>query len=508
MENKSRTFKSIINIISMIANRMVAQIAGFISRTVFIYTISIEYLGIGSLFSNILGVLSLAEMGIGGAMVYLMYKPMAENDEDTMAALIQLYKKVYRCIGIFILIVGLSLTPFIEFFIAEKPNIPDLHLIYVLSVINTAMTYLVGAYRQAVFQADQKLYIINKVTVIYSVVFTIVQVVILLVFRSYIATVILGIVQNTVINITLMHMTKKQYPFVVMKNVPPVSTELKEHIVKTVKGAFLYKVSASVLNASDSVIISKFVSIVAVAKYTNYSTIITIVRTFLYMLFDGALPSLGNLCASSDIKQKRHIFIELSYLNNWLSGAAAVALAVLLEPFIRIWAGEKFVMGGSAVLILSLKFYVQSSMRATGVLRDAAGLFYESRWLNISQCVVNIFISLILVQRYEVEGVFVGTTIALMTTMFWIQPYVVFKYILQYGKKKLVGYYFQQLVLIGFWCGVYALTMYVINSLSITNLVLLFVVTGVLPSSLYLGVSFKSDGFKSLFNRVKRMLVR
>lgn len=506
MRRESRTAKSVINILSMVLSKFVGQFLGFITRTVFLYTISMEYLGVGSLFSNVLGLLSLAELGIGGAMIYLLYKPMAEHDEETAAALVQLYKKLYRIIGSFVLVVGLALTPFLDFFIAEKPDIPDLYLIYILYVCNTAITYFLGAYKQAVFQADQKLYIINKISMMMSVVFTGVTVVLLLAFKNYLLSVVITLIQNAATNLTMVHVTHKHYPFVKQKAKKKLPADMKEHLIKTVKGMFLYKMAASILTGTDNLLISKYVSVVAVAKYTNYLTITTIVRTFLYMVFDGILPSLGNLCSGKDVIRIRSVFSEMSYVNYWLSGAAAVALAVLLEPFIAIWAGSHYVMGKTTAIIIGIKFYIQTGMRSTGVIRDAAGLYYESRWLNISQCIVNIIASIALVQNMGVDGVLVGTIVALMTTMFWIQPYLVFKYILEYGRKELLYYYLRQFGMMFFWCAVYLIVRGIISALNINNIILLFLITGIVPTLLFMLVTVKTKAFQCVKRRVKNLI--
>lgn len=508
MNSKSRTIKSVINVLSMIVNKMLGQLMGFVVRTVFIYTISIEYMGVSSLFASILGILSLAELGIGGAMTYLLYKPMAEHDEETIVLYLRLYKRIYRIVGIFILIAGIALTPFLDFFIAEAPDIEHLRLIYILYVVNTAITYLVGAYRQALFQADQKLYKINNYTTIISVIFSIIQIGVLLLFRNFIFYVCMGIVQNIVLNLILLYAAQKEYPFICKKVDGHIPKEGVEHIKKTVKGVFLYKLSASVLNGTDSILVSKFVSITAVAQYTNYYTVITIIRTFLYMCFDGIVPSLGNLCVGNVISKKREVFKELQFINEWLAGVAAVCLAVLLNPFIKLWAGSQYVMPESTTLILVLVFYIQSSLKATGTIRDAAGLFYESRWLNVAQCIVNLLVSVILAMKFSLPGIFLGTIVALMTTMFWIQPYLVYKYILEETTGALMKYYCRQLLHMLEWSLVYVLIRGIIEIFHIDNFIIMLFITGISANLFAFITKGRSKEFKNLYKRIVGVVKR
>ena len=506
MSNNSRTGQVSKNISMAMVSKFVEQLMNFVVRTVFIKTLSVEYLGINGLFSNILTFLGMAELGVGSAIIYLMYKPIAENNTDQIKMYMNVYKKLYRIIGTVVLIIGLSLTPFLDFFIAERPDIPEnLEFIYVLYVMKTMSTYFF-AYKQAIFNADQRGYVVTRNTAIFTTLRSVVEIIFLLVTRKFIVYLVITVAVSYFQNIFIAYLANKQYPYLKEKSDEKLPKEEAKVIKKNVGAMCFHKIGAVVLNSSDNLILSKFIGIITVGIYSNYSTILSVVKTVLWTVFDAIVPSVGNLCASSDSEQEYSIFKGIQLMNLWISGFCTICLGILLNPFITIWIGEDYLLPQSTVWAIIISYYVQTNMRAIEMFRSATGLFYNDRYVPIIQCVINIVVSVIMVQFWGVAGIFVGTTCAVLFTGFWVQPYMVFKHIF---KKPLRLYFISYCKCTVVSVAALLATYYVSSLLPETGIIpflLKMVCCLVIPNVIFLIVYFRTSEFSFLMEKVKQVL--
>ena len=439
----TRTKNTINNISASFLSQFLNQIIIFVVRTVFIKTLGAEYLGINGLFTNILSVLSLAELGVGSAMVYSMYKPIASGDSDKIKAYMDLYKIIYRAIGSVVIAIGFVLLPFLDFFIVNRPDFINIELVYVLYILKTGSTYFF-AYKQSIFRADQKVYIITMWTSVFTFIRSVAEIVFLIVTKSFVVYLILTIVANYAQNIYLAYKANKDYPYLKTKAVVKLPREEISELFKNVKAMFLNKISSVILGSTDNIILSKFLGLVVVGIYSNYSMIITVIKTTFYTIFDGITPSVGNLCAAEDSSgQKYKIFKELLLLNSWLTGFCSVCLFILFNPFIDLWVGKDYLLDSFTVAMIVLSFYIQTSTTAIGLFRSATGLFYNDRYYSVAQCIINIVVSVVCAKILGVSGIFIGTSIAMLSTTFWKQATLVYKevldrnpihYFLIYGK--------------------------------------------------------------------------
>ena len=503
----SRTHNSIVNIIAAFCCQFLGQIAGFIVRTVFIHFLQTEYLGINGLFTNILQVLSLAELGVSAALIYSMYKPMAEKDEQAISMYIGLYKKIYSTIGLVVLAIGFLLMPFLDFFISARPDIPEsLELIYALYVIRTASTYFF-AYKQSVFQADQKNYIISRNTLFFTLIRSAFEIIVLVVFGNFLLSRAIAVGFTYLQNIWIARLADKTYPFIKGK-APKANHEVVRQLVKNVKAMFMHKVSAVVLNSTDNIILSKHVGIVTVGLYSNYSMILVLVRNCLYMIFDGIVPSVGNLCAVKEKKEVYSVFKVISYGNMWLTGFCSLAMFFLFEPFITIWAGPNYLLGVEVVLSIVISFYIQTNMRAIDMFRSATGLFYNDRYVPIAQCLINLVVSIIFVKRIGVAGIFIGTSIAMISTVFWVQPLLVYKKIFEVPVRT---YFIRYFLYTAIWIVAGALTNSVIRLIQldgIRNLLWVGICVTVIPNAVFVLATFKTSEFNGVLMKMKEIAKR
>lgn len=508
MENKSRTKNVTRNVSTAMFTKFFDQFLNFVVRTIFIKTLTVEYLGINGLFNNILSFLSLAELGVGSAIIYLMYKPVAENDVQKICTYMNVYKKIYAFLGAVVFLIGISLTPFLNFFVAERPTIPEsLEVIYMVYIIKTVSTYFF-AYKQSIFIAHQRSYVINHNTAVFTMIKCVLESACLIIAHQFLVYLIIDMLINYVQNIIIAIKANKEYPYLKSKKLGKLTDEESAAIKKNVGAMFFHKIGAVVLNSSDNLILSKFIGIVTVGIYSNYSTILTIVKTVLWTVFDAIVPSVGNLCANSDDEQKYIVFRGIQLMNLWVSGFCTIALGVLINPFICLWIGESYLLPQATVWAIIISYYVQTNMRAIEMFRSATGLFYNDRFVPLIQCVINIVVSIIMVKFWGVAGVFVGTSCSVLLTGFWVQPYMVYRYIF---KKPLIFYFANYIkstfvTVLALFCTYFCAN--IVEHAGILAFVWKMACCTVIPNLIFVIVYWKSNEFNYLKQKVLQIIKR
>lgn len=504
--SKTRTDNVIRNVSAAMATKFIDQILNFIVRTIFIKTLAIEYLGVNGLFNNILSFLSLAELGVGSAVIYLMYKPIAENDTHKIMVYMNVYKRIYRVLGIVVFLIGMSLIPFLDFFIAERPTIPEsIELIYVLYIIKTVSTYFF-AYKQSIFIASQRGHVVNRNTAVFTAIRCIAESVLLITTHAFYVYLITDTIINYLQNIVIAFKANNEYPYLKEKVDEKLTVEEKATIKKNIGAMLFHKIGAVVLNSSDNLILSKFVGIIAVGLYSNYSTILTIIKTVLWTIFDAIVPSVGNLCAESSDRKKYKVFRNIQLINLWVSGFCSISLGILINPFISLWIGDSYLLPGSVVSIIIISYYVQTNMRAIEMFRSATGLFYNDRYVPLVQCVINVVVSVFMVKKQGIAGIFIGTICSLLLTTFWVQPYMVFKHIF---KVPVIRYFINYIK-----CTIITILSYMITfictKINIENMFIQFVwkvvCCLVIPNLIFTIIFWKSDEMEFMRKKVKTIL--
>lgn len=466
MNNRSRTVNSIINSSMMIVTQVLTVILNFVVKTIFIKMLGNEYNGVNGLFSNIITMLSLADLGIGIAIPYSLYKPLATKDYPKIKVLINFYKKIYFGIGMIVLIIGISLTPFLPFFIKKMPDIPHLSLIYILFVIHSASSYFF-VYKKFLIDSDQKSYITSRIIFAFSTLLSIVQILILIFTKNYILFLLSSILFVVIQNIYISHKANKMYPFIKDKTDDKISKEDKEDIKKNISALFIYKVGSVITNGTDNIVISKALGLVVVGFYNNYVLIVNSLNNVMVQIFNAITASIGNLVVTTNPKRSKEIYMNLNFMNFWLYGLASICLLILINPFITIWLGKDYIFNFDMILVLVLNFYVSGMQSVTTSFRNAYGLFWKAKYRPLVMVIINIIISIILVKYMGVVGVLLGTLISRLLTTVWLDPYIVHKYgfnesTKDYYLKYLI--YFIIFIIIGL--GLYYITSYI----NVTNI--------------------------------------
>lgn len=479
MNKDSRTKNSIRNSSISIINQILTVIMDFVVKTIFIYILGSEYLGINGLFSNIITLLSLADLGIGIAIPYSLYKPLAEGNKEKIQGLMNYYKNVYNIIGCIVLIVGLSLTPFLSFIIKDMPDIEGINLIYALFVTHSALSYFF-VYKKFLIESDQKGYIVSKITFICSLGLNITRVLLLIITKNFILYLFCSIVWVIIQNFWYSHEANKLYPFIKEKNSQKISDSDKAEITTNVKALLIYKVGNVVTMGTDNIVISKFIGLVAVGIYSNYILITNSLNNVLQQLFNAITSSIGNLVVTNNERSKA-IYEKLNFFNFYIYSLCSICLFVLINPFVNIWLGNDYVLSFWVALTLSLNFYITGMGSVTNSFRTAYGLFYKARFRPIAMVIINIVVSVILVKYLSITGVILGTIISRLLTTAWLDPYVVYKYgfkdnVKEYYKTYL--YYFLIFIISG---GV----LYYISSLFISKNIIIWIISAFITFVLY-----------------------
>ena len=490
-----RIKNSIKNVIFGIGGEIFTTLLSFISRTIFIHILGVEYLGVNGLFSNILSMLSLAELGVGSAIIYNMYKPLAEKNKEQLKSLMRLYKNAYTLIGVTIALIGLAITPFLSFIIKDKPDVPYLTFIYLLFLLNSVISYFF-VYKSSLIIADQKNYIVTIQRQKFMLIQTILQIIILLTTKNYIIYLLIQIVCSFLLNLSLSKRADKIYPFLKESNVRSLDKNNKNKIFKHVAAMMSHKVGGVVVNGTDNILISSFIGVSWVGLYSNYVMITQIVNKFLGQIFNALTASVGNLNAENNIEKSFNVYKKILFINFWLYGCSTICLFILFNPFIKLWIGEKFLFDQSIVLIIILNFYLMGMRQTTITFNTTLGLFWNDRYKPWAEAIINIIVSIVLMQKVGVIGVLLGTTVSTITTSLWVDPYILFKH----GFNKKVSIYFKDYVrysIITLIAGI--ISYYSVAIIGGNNLVSLLLkgLIGILIINLVFFLScFKSDEFK------------
>lgn len=407
------------------AAQLVVTLLGFVSRTVFIRVLGMEYSGVNGLYTSILDVLSLTELGLADVVIYSLYKPLAEGDTDRLAALMGYYKVIYRYIAFAVGVIGLCLVPFLR--VLVKSQIDRFHLVlyYLMFLANSVCSYLL-VYKASIIQADQKRYLISKYNMLFKLLATLLQIVLLLVLRNFTVYLSIQIGMTVVNNLYVSRKADRLYPCLREKRELP--KEEKKAIFRDVRHMFSYKAGGQLLTGTDNLYISSMISTATVGIYDNYTMIQTMVVTaFTNTLNQAVLGSIGNLNATGTQEQKKRIFDVYSLVFSWITTFCALSLLALYNPFIRIWAGEDWLLPMSTVAVICLNYFLPNVLTPVWSYRNTTGLFRETRDILLYAAGINLVLSYFMGLRWGLTGILAATAVSRVLTSFWYEPYLLHK---------------------------------------------------------------------------------
>jgi len=438
LNTKSRTYNVLFNAVANIGGQILTLVFSFLTRIVFIHAFGESYLGINGLFTNILSVLSLAELGVSSTIVYCMYKPIVDKDYHRLTALMNYYKKLYRVIGTVVAVIGLILVPFLDKLVNLDVDIGNVTFYYLLYLLNTVSSYFL-VYKTAILTADQKSYIIKICRVAITAVQFVVLAIVALVLKNFYAYLSLQIGFSILHNVICSRIAQKQYPFIADK--AELEKSEKNKIWSNIFSMFSYQVGNVLLNNTDNILISILVNTVAVGFYSNYSMIVLSVGTFLQLLFSSIQASVGNLAAEGNETKQYQIFNVIQFMSFWTTSFCVVCFMVLFQDAITILYTDHYLLGYDIVTVCAINFYVQYILYPIYCYRSTVGLFRQTRWIMLFTSVINIVLSIVFGKIWGLFGILLATSISRIVTNFWYEPIKLFHI---YFKQNAVQYFLKQ----------------------------------------------------------------
>lgn len=502
----NRTKNASRNILYGLLSKAYTIIVPFLMRTLMIYLLGTQYLGLNSLFSSVLSVLNLAELGVGSAIFYSMYKPIAEDDTETICALMALYKKYYRIIGALILVVGGALTPWIPSIIkaGTLPEDVNIYILYWMNLGATVLSYWLFAYKNCLLGAHQRGDIGSKISMISTTFTYILQILILVFLRNYylytFVVIGVGIVNNIITACIVDHMYPQYKP----------RGKLDKSVTKTinrrVRDLFTSKIGTVVYDSADTIVISTFLGLNILAIYQNYYYILNSIVGFVGVIYSACTAGIGNSLVTETKAKNFNDLKKLTLIICWISTICSCCLLCLYQPFMEIWVGRKLMLDYPAVICLVLYFFVREINQLLTLYKDASGMWHEDRLRPLAAALANLIMNLILVQYIGIYGILLSTVFAIA---FVGEPWLLhnlFTVVFERKKlriylKKLCGYLavaFFCCIVCNWGCGLFKCN-------PVTTLIINGVICVIVPNIILFVVYHNTDDFHAcvkLLNKI------
>ena len=505
----TRTNAVIKNSLWGVISKVVNMILGFVSRTIFIYYLGVTYLGINGLYTEILAMLSLTELGFGTALIVAMYKPVAENDREKILQLLVFYKRVYRIIAITIAGVGLALLPVLQYIVkgADGLALSNLRLYFLFYLANTVIGYFVS-YKFSYVNALQKGYIVTGISLVVNVITIVIQSISIVLTRNFIVYVSIQTAILLIANVFKIIYLNRKFPILREKPKRELTKDERAPIYREVKGLALQQFSSVAIHSTDNIIISALtgLGVAAVGLISNYTLLISSVLGFVVILFNSLVASFGNLVATSTTDHYRRTFLDLNLVNFWLYGFCSIAFFVLVPPFIMLWIGESYLVDNTSFVLIILNCYLQGQSTIYNNVRISKGNFNKDKWISFAQALINLVISVIGAHYLGLVGVYIGT-IASRAFFVVARPIATYRFMTDKSPWDYFSRfikYFGATVFAG--AVTYFVCSYVLATVNIWTFILAAVVVAALPNVIFLALFFRDAEFKSVVRRALNII--
>ncbi|HOP09953.1 MAG TPA: polysaccharide biosynthesis protein [Oscillospiraceae bacterium] len=506
---KSRTFNTARNIKWGYILSTVQLLLSFISRTIFIYVLGKVYLGVNGLFSNILGVLSLSELGFGTAITFALYKPLAENDTEKIKSLMRLFRNINRVVAVVVAVLGIAIAPFIKYLVKTEQPIDYLVIYYLTFLFNTSTSYLFS-YKEALLNANQQGYVVTKNNLICVVTMMICQCTVLLLFKGNIFAYTAYLVTQSTIYFTmrcvLYRKADKLHPYLRDKEVKKLDKNDIKSITNRVKALFLGRLGDVAVNQTDSLIISSLIGIAVYGLVDTYVMLTSKILSFVNVLRSSMFGSLGNLIATEGKERQANVLGALNFMNFWVYGFVCIAFAVLTQPFITLWIGTGYLIDNFSLMLILLNLYLSGQHGGLLSFRDAGGAF-ESDWATpLIQGGVNLAISIVLALKIGLPGVYIGSVVSTIIA-FTLRIRLVYRKMLGRTMREYLGkfaLYFLMVLIVG--GGLYALSVFVIlKEITAVRFAVMTLITGLVPNLIFFLLFRRTEEFEFYLEKLKML---
>ncbi len=502
MRQKKAMINSIVNLVTFMA----IFLPNLIVRKVFLDTLGEDLLGLNSLYTNIIGWLSIVELGVGTAIIFSLYKPFADNDYPRVRAYLKFYQKFYVTVGFAVLIVGLLLTPFLQVFL-ENQSI-DMTLVrvgFVLYLVNSFITYLFSS-RLCILNVAQEGYKVSIGTTSAKLLIFITQLIILKIYPNFLLFSGVQIIINLLFYFIINRYILNYFPWIKAGNEELEDAERKNLLV-VVKAMFMHKFGSLIVFSTDNLVISKFVGLASLAQYTNYQTVTLAVEKLVSTAMQGITSSIGNMLTECDSDHASKIHNKIFFLNFWITSFITISLYNTLDQFVGLWVGEEYILDNLTFIVLLINFYFVLMRGSVERFKEASGNYVQDRYAPLAEGLINLISSLILVKHIGLAGVFVGTMISNFTVLFWVQPYIVYKYVFQ---EKVINYFKMYFTYAALMIALICITHYLTIPFKYNYTILSFLINCFINitvvNSVYLLLFRNKDELNYFINIIKRVL--
>ncbi len=486
-----------------LVQKFVEVFFAFLFRTVLIKILGNTYLGLSGLFTNIFSILSLAELGVSSSIVYLMYAPLEQKDEKKLKSLLNIYAKFYNILGIFILIFGLLIIPFLPYIIKEYDTLTiNIIPIYILTLLNIVFSYFL-AYRRSLLEADQKAYINSNNYSIYAILGAMLKIIALITTKNYILTLIVTLLMTIMSNISIYIKTNKIYPYLKNMKASKIDKKTKNELIKRVFASSIHQVGNIVLNSTDNIIISTLLGLIIVGKYSNYYLISSTIYSTFSLIFVSVTANIGNMKLTDTSEDALDMYNKMYLLNFYLYFVACTVYAGMINKLIVIWIGEEYLFTPLIAILISISLYIMGMRNTVVTFLNSSGLNYNTRYKSIFEVIINLVVSIGLCKLIGLAGVVIGTITSYLFVSAWYEPFVLFK---NWFKTNLSKYYLKY----GFCFILTIVSMLLLNYLSslvISNNFIIFVLLGcgefIIVNLIFIICFYKTKEFKYFLDFIK-----
>ena len=496
------------NTIFGVVGLLISQILSFIARSIFIKLLGVEYNGVNGLFTNILQVLSLAELGFATSIAYALYRPLKERDEKTTAMLMRYFATVYRIIAIIVTIVGCACIPFLQYLISEDVSelsfsLNELRIYFAMYLANTVCSYLL-AYKRTIITADQDSYIVSNVDNCCNVGLNILQIILLYITRNFYSYLAIMIAKTVVNNLIIHFIAGKKYPYLSKYKKEKLPKEEKSRLFKSVQAMACHRIGATIVNSTASIIISAFVGIVDAGKYSNYLMIVTGINSFVNIIFNSVTASIGNLYVEGDSEHQYTVFRRISYISNFIAVFVFVCYGCLFNDFIAIWVGADMQFSLPTVIAISMSGMLTCLRKTVNAFRDATGIFRQDWFKPLLDASIGISLAIGLSFVWGTFGVVLGYVLENILVTIPIENYILFKHGL---KHKVLPQLLNMFLTLIFAGGLMALTYYICTFIpdGIGWFVLEFFFVMLFAAGIYFLATCRTAEFKYFVSLVKQI---
>lgn len=505
--NGSRTRNAKRNIVNGMIREFISVVLAFVTRTMVLYILGEQYLGLSGLFTSILNVLNLAELGFNTAVIYFLYKPVAENDQQQICAITAYLRRVYHIIGFTILAGGLAVLPFLPNLISDSyPGDINIYILYIIYLLNASFSYWFCAYKSVLFTVMQRADIVSKIYMTVSFGTKLLQLLMLVLFRNYYLFALVMVTGTVANNLLLQYISRKMMPQIVPRG--EISSELKASIGRQMRSIFIGKIGDVTRNSCDSIFLSAWFGLSVVASYDNYMYIYNALIGVIWMVNGAIQASVGNCMVKESLERNRDNFFSFDFMMNWFVSWCTVCLFCLYQPFVKIWmqGRENLILSNVNMMLICLYFYSIASCSVQNVYASGAGLFSQTRNWYILEAVSNIVLNTILGYFLGVTGIILATLLSVVACNFAARSRILFRW---YFKTSAAEFYKGHVLYFGVLvCGglLTALVCSLVKEEGLVGLILRMAVCVVVPNAVFSALHWKNRRFRDCVVLVKEII--